>query len=125
MRFPPSSSIPSAFLRAGKRRTGVVVELSIPPGTVLLFQPGDGIICERRAGVIPLGIILRAQRRMDRADQAGVFEDDRLVLICQGVEASDASRLLNWPVGQLALPGVVCIGQLTYRATLQLRARVG
>ena len=99
----------------------MVVDLDVPPGTLLLFKPRVGPVAGDES-FRSLGTVIRAQRWMDRAAEAGVFDDDRTVLECEGVEASSIPALLAWPIGEPFITGIAKFGETTYPAILQVRA---
>jgi hypothetical protein len=95
--------------------------LDVPEGTRLLFQPEKGPLTHVDR-FHDLGAVVRAERH---ADESVDEPDDRMILDCEGVEASEASRLLQWPKGEALLPGTIKFGDKTYAATLQVRPRRG
>ena len=101
----------------------VVTRLTVPEGTRLAFQPAHGPIT-RTDEFFDLGLVVLAERHASESlDQPEVLEDDRMVVDCDGVKASELTASLHWPNGEPLLPGVVRYGDHSYPATLQLHAR--
>ena len=101
----------------------LVTEIEVPAGTHLAFQPSHGPLTHDDA-YHDLGLVLRAEQHADGAlDAPEQLEDNRMVLECEGIEASELIKQLNWPNGETILPGMVRFGDRTYPATLQVRAR--
>jgi hypothetical protein len=101
----------------------LVTRLDVPRGTRLAFQPDKGPLTHTEQ-FHDLGLVLVAERHADESlDAPEQLEDDRMVLECEGVEASELSKALNWPKGETVMPGMVRFGPQVYPATLQVRAR--
>ena len=101
----------------------LVTQIEVPVGTRLSFQPEKGPLTHTDA-YFDLGLVLRAEQHADGAiDTPEQLEDNRMVLECEGIEASELTKQLNWPKGETVLPGMVRFGDRTYPATLQVRAR--
>jgi hypothetical protein len=101
----------------------LVSTLEVPKGTRLLFQPANGPLTHTDQ-FHDLGLVQRAERHADESlAHPEQLEDDRMVLECEGVEASALTKALNWPKGETIMPGVVRFGPQTFPATLQVRAR--
>jgi hypothetical protein len=101
----------------------LVTRLDVPPGTRLSFQPDKGPLTHTEQ-FHDLGLVLRAERHADESlEVPEQLADDRMVLECEGVEASELSKALNWPHGETLMPGLVRFGPQIYPATLQVRAR--
>ena len=101
----------------------LVTRLDVPQGTRLAFQPLKGPLTHTDH-FHDLGLVLIAEQHADAADNlAEELADNRMVLECEGVEASELSKQLNWPKGETILPGTVQFGAQTYPAALQIRAR--
>jgi hypothetical protein len=101
----------------------LVTRLEVPPGTRLSFQPHKGPLTHTDQ-FHDLGLVLHAERHADASQEIPEqLEDDRMVLECEGVEASELTKALAWPNGESLLPGVVRFGAQIYPATLQVRAR--
>jgi len=101
----------------------LVSKLDVPPATRLAFQPDNGPLTHTNE-FHDLGLVISAERHADSAlNSTEQLEDDRMVLECEGVEASELSKALNWPKGETVLPGVVKFGPQIYPASLQVRAR--
>jgi hypothetical protein len=100
----------------------LVARVEVPQGTRLLFQPTGGPVTSTEFH--DLGLVARAEKHGDpAAGNSGQFEDERMVLDCRGVEASQLTQSLNWPQGEPTLPGTVRFGNQSYPATLQIRPR--
>ena len=101
----------------------LVTRLDVPQGTRLAFQPNNGPLTHLD-DFYDLGLVVIAEQHADEdpnfPDQ---MTDSRMVLECEGVEASELSKQLKWPQGETILPGTVRYGTLTYPAGLQIRAR--
>jgi hypothetical protein len=103
--------------------TMLVTRLEVPPDTRLAFQPDNGPLTHINA-FHDLGVVRLAEQHADESlTEDEPLESHRMVLECEGVEASRLIQALNWPRGETALPGTVKFGQQTYPATLQVRAR--
>jgi hypothetical protein len=101
----------------------LVTRLDVPDGTRLSFQPDKGPVTHTE-DFHDLGLVLIAERHADESVEAAEqLTDDRMVLECEGVEASELSKALNWPTGETLMPGMVRFGPQVYPATLQIRAR--
>ena len=101
----------------------LVTRLEVPQGTRLSFQPDKGPLTHQDA-FHDLGLVLRAEQHADPAEESDQsLQDQRMVLECEGVEASALAKRLNWPNGETVLPGMVKFGSQTYPAALQIRAR--
>jgi hypothetical protein len=102
--------------------TMLIARVPVPEGTRLLFQPAGGPITD--TAFHDLGLVARAERHADpSAAQPGQLDDERMVLDCRGIEASQFTQLVNWPNGASTLPGTVRFGIHNYPATLQVRPR--
>ncbi len=101
----------------------LVTRLDVPPGTRLSFQPKNGPLTHLD-DFYDLGLVLAAEQHADSdPQQPDQLADTRMVLECEGVEASELSKQLNWPNGEPVLPGTVRYGGSTYPVALQIRAR--
>jgi hypothetical protein len=101
----------------------LVTKLEVPDGTRLSFQARNGPLTHEDA-FFDLGRVMRAEQHADEAsDVPQQLENHRMVLECEGVEASELAKQLKWPTGQAVLPGVVKFGTHEYPAELQIRAR--
>ncbi len=101
----------------------LVTRLDVPEGTRLSFQPDNGPLTHTDQ-FHDLGLVRIAERHADASlENPDQLEDDRMVLECEGVEASQLTKALSWPKGESTLPGTVRFGPQTYPATLQVRAR--
>jgi len=101
----------------------LITRLDVPQGTRLSFQPRNGPLTHLD-DFYDLGLVLIAEQHADSdADSPEQLTDHRMVLECEGVEASELSKQLNWPKGETILPGTVRFGSQTYPAALQIRAR--
>ena len=101
----------------------LVTRLDVPDGTRLSFQPDKGPVTHVEE-FHDLGLVLIAERHADESfEGAGQLADDRMVLECEGVEASELAKALKWPNGETVMPGIVRFGPQHYPATLQIRAR--
>jgi hypothetical protein len=101
----------------------LVNKLEVPAGTRLSFQARMGPLTHQDA-FFDLGRVMRAEQHADAAvDLPERLENHRMVLECQGVEASELAKQLNWPKGETLLPGIVKFGSHEYPAELQIRAR--
>jgi len=101
----------------------LVTRLDVPQDTRLSFQPHNGPLTHQNQ-FHDLGLVLRAEQHADPiGDATEQLEDQRMVLECEGVEASALAKTLNWPNGETVLPGMVKFGSQIYPAALQIRAR--
>ena len=101
----------------------LVTRLEVPQGARLAFQPRNGPLTHLD-DFYDLGLVIIAEQHADSAvDSPEQLADNRMVLECEGVEASELSKQLNWPKGETVLPGIVRFGSQTYPAALQIRAR--
>ena len=101
----------------------LVTKLEVPDGTRLAFQARNGPLTHQDA-FFDLGRVMRAEQHADTgADEPERLENHRMVLECEGVEASELAKQLNWPKGQTVLPGFVKFGSHEYPAELQIKAR--
>jgi hypothetical protein len=97
--------------------------IEVPEGTRLLFQPDKGPLTHVNE-FHDLGAVVRAERHADESgDQPGALADQRMILDCDGVDASEATKLLHWPNGESLMPGTIKFGEKVYPALLQVRAR--
>jgi hypothetical protein len=100
----------------------LVARLEVPEGTRLLFQPERGPVTTTEFHF--LGTVVRAETHASQATDGGdQLEDERMVLDCRGVEASELTKSMNWPAGEPTLPGTVQFGGQSYPAILQVRPR--
>lgn len=97
--------------------------IEVPTGTRLAFQPENGPLTHSHV-FFDMGLVVRAEQHVDEVlDSQRDLEDNRMVLECLGIEASELSRQLRWPQGETVLLGTVRFGDRTYPATLQVRPR--
>jgi hypothetical protein len=117
--FPIESNVTAGMFGGRFMLLGLI---EVPAGTRLLFQPDKGPLTHVNE-FHDLGAVVRAERHADEsADESGAMSDERMVLDCEGVEASEATKMLEWPNGESLMPGTIKLGEKVYPARLQLRA---
>jgi hypothetical protein len=103
----------------------LVTRLDVPRGMRLLFQTTGGPVSPV-SEFRDLGMVTRAERHADPVQGPdGPMDDHRVVLDCDGVEASAVSQLLHWPPGETLLEGTARFGDTVFPAALQIRVRPG
>jgi hypothetical protein len=101
----------------------LVTRLDVPQGTRLSFQPRLGPL-QLIDDFHDLGLVVLAEQHAESsADSSGQLQDNRMVLDCEGVEASYLFQQLKWPKGESTMDGTVRFGSQMYPVALQVRAR--